>query len=106
MVSSRTTVLMRFRVHEYETWKAVFDAHEEARIRHGGVGHRVLRDANDPLALTVLLEFVSLGGATGFVEDISLAYALGASGVEGGAHGGKYHVDYLEELDAAAAYPE
>jgi hypothetical protein len=105
-MSSRTTVLVRLRVHDYEAWKAVFDGHEEARVRHGGVGHRILRDAEDALALTVLLEFASLGGATGFVEDVSLAYALGASGVEGGAHGGKYHVDYLEELDTVAAYPQ
>ena len=105
-MSSRTTVLFRFRVHEYEAWKAVFDGHEEARVRHGGVGHRILRDAQDALALTVLVEFASLGGATGFVNDISLIYALGASGVEGGAHGGRYHVDYLEELDTVAEYLE
>ena len=105
-MSSRTTVMFRFRVHEYEAWKAVFDGHEEARVRHGGVGHRVLRDAEDALALTVLVEFASLGGATGFVEDISLVYALGASGVEGGAHGGMYHIDYLEELDTVAVYAQ
>ena len=105
-MSSRTTVMFRFRVNEYEAWKAVFDGHEEARVRHGGVGHRVLRDAEDALALTVLVEFASLGGATGFVEDISLVYALGASGVEGGAHGGGYHIDYLEELDTVAEYAQ
>ena len=105
-MSSRTTVMFRFRVHEYEAWKAVFDGHEEARLRHGGVGHRILRDAEDALALTVLVEFASLGGATGFVEDISLVYALGASGVEGGAHGGRYQIDYLEELDTVAVYAQ
>ena len=103
-MSSRTTVLFRCRVHEYEAWKAVFDGHEEARVRHGGVGHRILRDAEDALALTVLLEFASPGGATGFVEDVSLVYAIGAAGVEGGAHGGRYHIDILEELDTVAAY--
>jgi hypothetical protein len=105
-MSNSTTLMFRFRVHEYEAWKAVFDGHEEARVRHGGVGHRVLRGAEDALALTVLVEFASLGGAAGFVEDISLVYALGASGVEGGAHGGQYHVDYLEELDTVAEYAQ
>ncbi len=71
-MSSRTTVLFRCRVHEYEVWKAVFDGHEEARVRHGGVGHRILRDAEYVLAITVLLELVSQGGKTGFVEDVSL----------------------------------
>jgi ATP dependent DNA ligase domain len=105
-MSSRTTLMFRFRVHEYEAWKAVFDGHEEARVRHGAVGHRVLRDAQNALALTVLVEFASLGGAKGFVEEISLVYALGASGVEGGAHGGSYHIDYLEELDTVAVYAQ
>jgi hypothetical protein len=99
-----TTVLMRFRVQEYGTWKAVFDGHEEARVRHGGIGHRILRDANDDLALTVLLEFTSPGGAAAFTHDISLIQAIRASGVEGGPHGGRYDVDYLEELDTVAAY--
>ena len=70
-MSSRTTVMFRFRVHDYEAFKAVFDDHEEARVRHGGVGHRILRDAQDALALTVLVDFTSLGGATGFVKDIA-----------------------------------
>jgi hypothetical protein len=105
-MSSRTTVHVRLRVHDYESWKAVFDGHEEARVRHGGVGHRILRDAHDPSALTILLEFTSLGGATGFAQDISLSYALRASGVEGGPHGGAYHIDCLEELETVAQYKQ
>jgi hypothetical protein len=103
-MSSSTTVLIRFRVQEYETWKAVFDGHKEARVRHGGIGHRILRDADDASALTVLLEFTSPGGAHGFVRDISLISAIRASGVEGGPHGGGYDIDYLEELDTVADY--
>ena len=103
-MSSRTTVMFRFHVHDYEAFKTAFDGHEEARVRHGGVGHRILRDAQDASALTVLVEFASPGGATGFVKDISLIYALGDSGIEGGAHGGRYHVNYLEELDTVAEY--
>ena len=105
-MSTGTTVLMRLRIHEFETWKAVFDGHEEARVRHGGVGHRILRDAHDPSALTVLLEFTSLGGATGFTRDISLLQAMRAGGVEGGPHGGDYHIDYLEQLDTVAQYEQ
>jgi hypothetical protein len=105
-MSNGTTVLVRLRVHEYETWKAVFDGHEEARVRHGGVGHRILRDADNPSALTLLLEFTSLGGATGFMRDISLVHAMRAGGVEGGPHGGGYHIDYLQELDTVAGYKQ
>jgi hypothetical protein len=103
-MSSRTTVLMRFRIREYETWKAAFDGHEEARVRHGGIGHRLLRDADDALALTVLVEFTSLGGATGFTRDISLLQAIRASGIEGGPHGGGYDIAYLEELETVVEY--
>ena len=105
-MNSRTTVLVRLRVHEYETWKAAFDGHEEARVRHGAVGHRILRDAHDPLALTVLLEFTSLGGATAFARDISLLEALRGAGVQGGPHGAGYDIDYLEQLDTVAQYEQ
>ena len=40
-MSSRTTVMFRFRVHEYEAWKAVVDGHEDGAPSHGGVGHHV-----------------------------------------------------------------
>ena len=105
-MNSHTTVLVRLRVHDYDAWKVVFDGHEEARVRHGGVGHRILRDTRDPLALTVLLEFTSPGGASGFTRDVSLVEALRASGVEGGPHGGGYQIDYLEDLDTVAAYAQ
>jgi hypothetical protein len=105
-MSTGTTVLVRVRVSDFEGFKAVFDGHEEARVRHGGIGHRILRDTRDPLALTVLLEFTSLGGATGFTDDVSLLEALRAAGVEGGAHGGGFHIDYLEQVDTVAQYPQ
>jgi hypothetical protein len=105
-MNSNTTVLMRLRVDDYEPWKAVFDGHEEARVRHGAVGHRILRDAHDPQALTVLLEFTSLGGATGFAGDISLLEAVRDAGIQGGPHGGGYQIDYLEQLDTVAQYDQ
>src|SRR5262245_16627486 len=105
-MNSSTTVLVRLRVEDYEAWKAVFDGHEEARVRHGCVGHRILRDADDALALTVLLEFTSPGGANGFGHDISLLQAMRAGGVEGGPHGHQYEIDYLEELDTVARYEQ
>jgi hypothetical protein len=98
-------VLARFRVLDYETWKEAFDGHEEARVRHGGVGHRILRAADDGAALTVLLEFVSAGGAIRFTrDDVTLLCAIRDGGVEGGPHGGRYTFDYLEEIEEVANY--
>jgi hypothetical protein len=100
-----STVIVRFHVDDYDVWKAAFDAHEDARLRHGGIGHRILRGAEDRLALTVLLDFASAGGAYGLTwADVSLLCALRAGGVEGGPHGGRYDIGYLEEVDAVAEY--
>jgi hypothetical protein len=103
-MSTGVTVLVRARVSDFEGFKAVFDGHEEARVRHGGIGHRLLRDTRDPLAFTVLVEFTSMGGATGFTDDVSLLEALRAAGVEGGPHGGGFDIDYLEEVEIVAQY--
>lgn len=106
-------VLLRIRVRDYEVWKSVFDGRADARIRHGALGHRVLRDDDDPNALTLILELASSGGAISLVEyDVSTLAALGDGGVEGGPHRPAWQIDYLEEADAAdysvrpAGYPE
>jgi hypothetical protein len=95
-------VIARFRVADYDLWKPVFDEHVDARIRHGAKGHRVFRADEDGNALTVILEFASRGGAEGFTKhNVSLLCALDRAGVEGGAHGGKWQFDVIEEVDAA-----
>ncbi len=99
------TVIIRHRVGDYRRWKRVFDANLAARLRHGGVGHRVLRSQDDPNELTVVLDFASRGGALGFLDDPALIYAIGDAGVIGGAHHKQWSEQLLAEVDATTRYP-
>ena len=95
-------VIARFRISDYNTWKAAFDDHVEARIRHGAKGHRVFRIEDDENALTVMVEFASHGGAVGLVrDDVSILGAIRRGGVEGGPHHVKWQLDYVNEVDVA-----
>jgi hypothetical protein len=94
-------ILARFRVADYAVWKAAFDGHVDARFRHGALGHRVFRSEDDENALTVLIELTSRGGALGLTEGVSTLCAIAEGGVEGGPHGGQWHIDYLDEVDSS-----
>jgi hypothetical protein len=95
-------VIERFRVAEFDTWKAAFDDHVDSRIRHGAIGHRVLRDEDNPNAVTVVLEFASRGGAISLEKyDVSLLDAIRRGGITGGPHQLSRRVDYLDVADAA-----
>jgi hypothetical protein len=92
-------VLERFRVLDYEPWKAAFDDHVEARIRHGALSHRVFLAENDAKAVTVMLEFTSTGGALALENyDLSRFDAIRRGGVAEGLH---RQVDYLDVADVA-----
>jgi uncharacterized protein (DUF1330 family) len=75
-----TTLAVRHSVSDYDTWKAVFDAHGGARQSHGATGHRVLRDGND---LLVLVEFPDADAARSFQSDATLRLALSEAGIQG-----------------------
>ena len=95
-------VIARFRIADYDTWKAAFDDHVEARIRHGAIGHRVFRVEGDENALTVMVEFTSHGGAVGLIrDDVSTLHAIRRGGVEGGPHDVRWQLDYLDQVDVA-----
>lgn len=94
-------LIVRFRAGDFDRWKRVFDEHEDARVRHGGHGHRILRLLNDPDEYLVLLDFASAGGAAGFRRDPSLVRAIDAAGIEGGAHHISYTFEQYEEVDAS-----
>jgi hypothetical protein len=95
-------VIARFPIADYKTWKVAFDEHARARIRRGAKGHQVFRGEEDENALIVMIEFTSPGGAVGLTEDdVSVLCAIRRGGVEGGPHGGRWQIDYLEEVDTA-----
>jgi hypothetical protein len=50
-------LLVRHKVEDYERWKPVFDHdHGATREQSGSKGGRILRNADDPNELVILLE--------------------------------------------------
>jgi hypothetical protein len=48
---------IRNTVHDYDAWKAAFDKYERFREEHGVRTYRVLRRADDPLDVEIILDF-------------------------------------------------
>jgi hypothetical protein len=51
-------ILTRINVGDYERWKPMFDR-DAPGTRAGATGHRVLRNADDPGEVFVMVEFAS-----------------------------------------------
>ena len=55
-------IVTRINVGDYETWKTMFDR-DEPGARQGATGYRVLRGADNPNEVFILVEFASLEDA-------------------------------------------
>ena len=75
-----TTLAVRHQVQDFNTWKAGFDGHDQARRSHGSTGYRVLQDGNSVLAL---IEFPDATTAKAFQTDPNLAEVMASAGVIG-----------------------
>jgi len=75
-------LLVRHKVEDYEQWKPVFDHdHGATRERRGSQGGWILRNADDPNELVILLEWDSLENARGFAEADDFREAMQRAGV-------------------------
>lgn len=77
------TMFIRHRVADYAEWKAVFDEDPPGRRAHGGTGHSIHRDADDPNVITVTLRFTDVSRAKEFARLDSLRAAMERAGVLG-----------------------
>ena len=68
-------------VADFDAWKLAFDEHAANRKEHGATGHRLVRNVDDPNALTVLVMFPDRGDAEGFLADASLREKMPSAGV-------------------------
>jgi hypothetical protein len=75
-------VIVQHHVADYDRWLPVFTEHEAVRRKHGGTGHSVTREAQDPNSLVVVNHFASLEGARAFSQDPSLPEVMGRAGVD------------------------
>lgn len=76
-----TTVAVRHRVADFDTWKAGYDEHGAARKELGCTGDMLLRDAADPNAILVLTFWPTPADAQAFATDPRLPEVMRKAGV-------------------------
>jgi heme-degrading monooxygenase HmoA len=91
-------ILIRHKVADYQRWKPAFDAHGATRKAGGSKGARLLRSAEDPNEIVILLEWESLEKAREFAQSDDLRKTMQRAGVVG-----KPDVYFLEELERPMA---
>jgi heme-degrading monooxygenase HmoA len=92
---SRTSELFKnSEIEDYDKWKAVFDEQGATRQAAGSKGGFVLRNADDPNQITVLLEWDNLENARAFAGSDDLREAMQRAGVTG-----QPNVYFLDEAD-------
>jgi hypothetical protein len=79
------TLIVRHRVQDYATWRAVFDGPEVAALhsKYGVSNARVAHSPEDGNDVLVTHDFASTGDAQGFAADPGLKSAMEAAGVAG-----------------------
>lgn len=73
--------LSRLKVEDYAKWKTVFDQLADARKASGGAKKGILlRDADNPNEITILIEWDTLENARKFIQSDVVKNALKKSG--------------------------
>ena len=87
-------VLIRHKVQDYAVWKLAFDEHGAARQAAGSKGGYLMRNADDPSELVIVLEWDDLGKARQFVQSDDLRQAMERAGVAD-----QPDIYFLEQVD-------
>lgn len=74
-------VLISHTVADFDTWKAVFDDHEQRRRASGILGHHINRGEDDPNQLSVYLAVSDVAAAKEFASSDDIADAMQRAGV-------------------------
>ena len=90
-----THMIVRNRVADFDTWKSIFDAQDEAGRAAGLRLVSLWRDVEDPNNVFFILEVASIERAKAFVNDPESAKVGEASGVIDG----EYHL--VEEVSGS-----
>ena len=73
----------RLSVSDYDTFRGIFDSHEDLRQAAGVTGKTVYRSVDDPNEITVRLDFPTREGAKAFGSSDGLKVAMQEAGVQG-----------------------
>lgn len=74
-------LVAEYKVKDLDGFMSVFGEFQPTRAEHGAVRHSVLRAADDPTIVNVLIEFASVEQARAFADDPRRADALVRAGV-------------------------
>ena len=75
---------LRLNLESYEKWRTGFDANDSFRRAGGSTGvNQVYRDADNPNAVSLILEWEDAVKAQAFLNDPKLKEAMQAAGVVG-----------------------
>jgi hypothetical protein len=76
-----SSIFIRHRVADFDTWKAAFDEHGSVRRDHGLVDTSLLRDEDDANMVTVILSTDDTARAREFLASDNLRQAMDGAGV-------------------------
>jgi quinol monooxygenase YgiN len=77
------TLVVHHFVEDFDTWKPVFDGHEDVRRGHGEVEHRIYQDIHNRNRVVVHNDFPTTEGAEAFASDPSLPGVMARAGIVG-----------------------
>ena len=90
-------MVVRHKVEDYAKWKPIFDEHGATRKASGSKGALLLRNADDPNELVIVMEWDSLARAKEFAGSQNLREVMGRAGVVD--HPDIYFCDETEHQD-------
>ena len=73
--------IFRNTVKDYSKWKSVFDENGSTRKARGSIGAQVLRGADNPNELCILIEWENVQNARDFAASDTLREAIEKAGV-------------------------
>jgi heme-degrading monooxygenase HmoA len=91
-------ILVRHTVADFATWNPAYDEHATMRKDAGSKGGQVLRSADNPQEVVVLLEWDNLQNAQAFAGSAGLQAAMEKAGVVG-----QPDILFLEEVERSEA---
>lgn len=87
------TMIVSFRVMDFDHWRRLFDALALTRLEHGIVAASIHRDADDPAQVVTILTARTIDVARAWAASPVLHRAMAEAGVVG-----QPHVVFLEDV--------
>ena len=76
-------MLIRHRVHDFDRWKALYDAHRQTRAAAGLKDLHLWRNVDDPKEIFLLFEAADVAKAKAFAMSADLKERMTTAGVIG-----------------------